>query len=161
PHAFGAAAGDAARLLAIHKPAGAVEALLAYLPGAEEESIDSIRAALTTLAVREGVAEPALVKALENPSPERRISAAAALARCGAKEQREAAGKLLADDEVSVRLPVAQALIPTGDKEAVGVVIDLFMKLPAEQIWQAESLLCSLAEDKAPPSMTGTDEKAR
>jgi HEAT repeat protein len=158
---LGAAAGDAARLLSLHKPPGAVEALLAYLPSAEEESVDAIRAALATLAQRDGKVEPALVKALTDPSPERRIGAAVALARGGPMEQREPVRKLLTDDDLSVRLPVAQALIPTGDKEAVAVVIDLLLKMPAEQVWQAESLLCGLAEDKSPASMTGTDDKTR
>jgi hypothetical protein len=33
--------------------------------------------------------------------------------------------------------------------------------LPPEQVWQAESLLSSLAEDKSPATMSGTDDKAR
>jgi HEAT repeat protein len=161
PRTLGGAVGDAARILSLHRPPGAVEVLLTYLPSAEEESVDAIRAALATLAVRDGKVEPALIKALSDPSPERRIGAAVALARGGPAEQRAPVRKLLADDELSVRLPVAQALIPTGDKEAVGTVIDLLLKLPADQIWQAESLLCGLAEDKSPPSMNGTDDKAR
>jgi hypothetical protein len=69
--------------------------------------------------------------------------------------------KLLEDDAPAVRLPVAEALIHTGDKDAVLVAIDLLVKLPADQAWQAENLLIAIAEDKSPPSMTATDDASR
>jgi HEAT repeat protein len=156
-----AGAGDAARLLALHRPEGAVEALLAFLPSAEDEDIDEIRTALSALATRDGKAHAALVKALADSAPERRVGAAVALARGGPKEERDAVRKLLKDDDPAVRLPVAEALIPGGDKDAVVTVIDLLLKLPPEQVWQAETVLCSLAEDKAPPPLAAFDETSR
>jgi HEAT repeat protein len=157
----GGAAGDAARLLALHKPAGAVEVLLAFLPNAEDEAVDDIRAALTAMAMRDGKAEPALVAALTDKSAQRRIAAGVALARGGPKEQQAAVRKLLGDDDMAVRMPVAEALIHTGDKDAVSVAIDLLVKLPADQAWQAENLLTAIAEDKSPPSLTATDDASR
>jgi HEAT repeat protein len=157
----GAAAGDAARLLALRKPVGAVEVLLAFVPNAEEEAVDDVRASLTILATRDGKADPALVAALADKSPERRIAAGVALARGGPKDQQPAVRKLLQDDAPGVRLPVAEALIHTGDKDTVLVAIDLLVKLPADQAWQAENLLNAIAEDKSPPSMTATDDASR
>jgi hypothetical protein len=53
------------RLLAVRKPAGTVEALLDYVPYAEDETrTDEVRKALTTLALRDGKADPILLHAL-------------------------------------------------------------------------------------------------
>jgi HEAT repeat protein len=161
PRKSGAAAGDAARLLALRRTAGAVEALLAFVPNAEEDAVDEIRAALILLATRDGKADPALIAALTDKSPERRIAAGVALARGGPKDQQPDVRKLLQDDVPGVRLPIAEALIHAGDKDAVSVAIDLLVKLPADQAWQAESLLNAIAEDKSPPSMTATDDASR
>jgi HEAT repeat protein len=161
PRKSGAAAGDAARLLALRRTAGAVEVLLAFVPSAEEEAADEIRAALTALATRDGKADPALVAALADKVPERRIAAGVALARGGPKDQLPAVRKLLQDEVPSARLPVVESLIHNGDKDAVLVAIDLLVKLPADQAWQAENLLTAIAEDKSPPSMTATDDASR
>jgi HEAT repeat protein len=161
PRKSGGAMADAARLLALRKPADAVEVLLAYLPNAEDEAVEDIRAALAAMATRHGKADPALIAALADKSPERRIAAGVALARGGPKEHQAAAHKLLEDDDPSVRLPVAEAFIHKGDKDAVSVAIDLLVKLPADQAWQAENLLNAIAEEKSPPSVTATDDASR
>jgi len=98
---------------------------------------------------------------LADKSLDRRIAAGVALARGGPKDQLPAVRKLLEDDVPGVRLPVAEALIHAGDKDAVLVAIDLLVKLPADQAWQAENLLNAIAEDKSPPSMTATDDASR
>ena len=78
-----AAIGAAVRLLALKRPAGAVEALLDYLPAAEEPVVRDIKAALVILAQRDGKPDPALTKALDDKDALRRKVAAAVLGKDG------------------------------------------------------------------------------
>ncbi len=152
----------ALRLLALRKPAGVVEALLAYLPCAEDESMAAeAQAVLAALAQRDGRPEPVLARALEDPEPLVRGAAAEALARGGGPVGRQAAGKLLRDADAGVRLRAAVALAGAGDREAVPVLIDLIAGLPAERAAQAEDFLREIAGDKAPAPAEGTGEAAR
>lgn len=71
-----------ARTLARKKPAGAIEALLAFLPQAAGYEVErEIRCALVFLARPNGKPDPALVKALEDKDARRRQAAAEALGR--------------------------------------------------------------------------------
>src|SRR5262249_30457291 len=55
----------AVRVLALRNPAGAAEALLAFLPFAEDETVaEETRLALASLAVHDGKPDPAIVAAL-------------------------------------------------------------------------------------------------
>src|SRR5262249_14382642 len=102
----------AARLVALRKPAGAVEVLLGFLPWAEDQRLaEEVQTALTTLAVRDGKVDAALVRALDDPLPARRAVAAEVLADVGTAEQRAAVRKLLTDPDPAVRLAVALALV--------------------------------------------------
>jgi HEAT repeat protein len=149
----------AVRLVALRKPAGAAEALLAYLPFAEEESVATeVRTALTALALREDKPEPALVAALSDTRGVVRSAAAEALAKGGGEGARPAVRKLLADADPQVRLRVGLALAVAGERSAVPVLIDLLAVLPAEQAGAAEDALYQLAADK-PPEMPSADEK--
>src|SRR5262249_33138620 len=63
----------AARLVALRKPAGATEALLAFLPFTADEAVHSeVESALVALAWSNGRPEPALLSALKDPVPVRR-----------------------------------------------------------------------------------------
>src|SRR5262245_37229992 len=67
----------AARLLAQRRPDGAAEALLAYLPCADDEVVvEEVKAALAAVAVRDGKPDPVLVRALQDPNSLRRATAA-------------------------------------------------------------------------------------
>ncbi len=157
-----AVAAAAARLIAVRKPPGAVEVLLAYLPSADDEYVaDAVRGALAANAVRDGKADPALVAALTDKAPVRRAGAAVALARADLADQKPAVRKLLEDPEAAVRLRVGLALAAAKDKDAVPVLIQLLAELPAAQLWPVEDLLYRLAEDKAPAVTAGTDEASR
>jgi HEAT repeat protein len=152
----------AARLVALRKPAGAAEALLAYLPFAEDEGMAvELQAALGVLAARDGKADPALVRALDDPLPARRTAAAEALSRVAGPDERPALRKLLRDADATVRLRVALALTSVKDKDAVPVLIDLLAELPAGQEWQAQEPLFLLAGDKAPKDAPGADAESR
>jgi HEAT repeat protein len=151
----------AARLIAVRKPAGAVEALLSYLPHADDEGIaEAVRSALAALAVPDGKPDPALVAALADKVPARRAGAAVALCRAAA-EQRPAVKKLLQDGDPTVRLRAGFALAVTGDKEALPVLIDVLADLPPAQTVSARDLLSRLAEEKSPALPPGTDEASR
>jgi HEAT repeat protein len=151
----------AARLLAMRRPAGAAEAILAYLPSAEDDVIaGDLRSALAAVAVKDGKADPALVKALADKLPLRRAAAAEALAFAGV--EREAVRKLLKDEDPSVKLRVAIALTASQDKETVPALIALITELPLNLSGQAEDHLRLLAAEYSPPALTeGDDAPAR
>jgi HEAT repeat protein len=158
----GSVVAAAARLIGRRKPEGAAEVLLAYLPNADAEGVaEEVRNALAAVALRDGKADPALVTALGDKLPLKRVAAAVALARAGAKEQLPAVRKLLRDSEAAVRLRVALALAEARDKEAVPVLIDLLAELPARQAFEAEDVLHALAGDAAPDAGLGESETAR
>jgi HEAT repeat protein len=141
--------GAALRLLALRRPQGAAESLLAYLPFAEEENLSEAQSALALLAVRDGKPEPALLRALADTQPVIRAAAGEALAQAGDAGARPAVRKLLADADVTVRIRVALALA-SRDAQAVEVLIGLIAALPAEQAWQVHDFLTPLAGDLAP-----------
>jgi hypothetical protein len=152
----------AARLVAVRKPAGAAEVLLAYLPFADDESVvDEVRLALTAVAVRDGKPEPALLKALDDRNALKRATAAEALCRSGAAGQRPALRKLLDDPEPVVRLRVALCLVALKDRASVPVLIALLGDLPTHQLWQVEDILYLLAGDQAPQVALGSDPASR
>jgi hypothetical protein len=152
----------AARLVAIRKPAGAVEVLLAYLPFADDESVvDEVRAALTAVAVRDGKPDPALVAALTDRNILKRVTAAEALCRSGAAGQRPALRKLLDDPEPVVRMRVALCLVALKERATVPVLIALLGELPMNQLWPVEDVLYQLAGDQAPQVALGNDSASR
>jgi hypothetical protein len=155
----------AARALARLKPKGATEVLLAYLPFAEDETVaDELRTALASVGVREGKAEPVLVKALADKMPEKRAAAAEALCRAEVKVEFPAVHKLLKDDEPKVRLRAALGLVPHKDKDAVSTLITLLAEVkldPDKEACDAENLLFQLAGENAPEVELGKDAAAR
>src|SRR5262245_49831785 len=150
----------AVRLLALRKPDGAAEALLAVLPSTGDENlVDEIQTALANLAKRDAKVVPALVRALEEKLPIRRLAAGVAIASIA--EQRPAARKLLRDPDPEVRLRVALALAASKDKEAIPVLIDILAELPRDQADPALDALLQIAGDKAPEPVAGADDKSR
>jgi hypothetical protein len=150
------------RLLAVRKPAGIVEALLAYVPCTEDESqMEEVRKALIALALRDGKPDPLLVRALSAGQTQVRVMAIQALAKGGGIEGRAAVRKLLKDDAPLVRLRVALALAQAKERDAVPVLIDLLTVLPDERVGEVESALYQLAGDSAPKASTGTEPAER
>ncbi len=152
----------ALRLLAVRKPADAVEALFAYLPHAEDETrAEEVAKSLTVLARREGELNPALVHALTDPGPDIRATAAEALASGGGAAGRAEVRKLLSDTSPSVRLRAALALARKKERDSVPVLIDLLTLLPADQVGRAEDALHQLAGDTAPQAFAGDKPEER
>jgi hypothetical protein len=149
----------AARLIKVRKPDGAVEALLAYIPCADDENVaEEVRGALASLALKDGKVDPLVLAALDDASAARRAAAGVALAR-GGEENRLAVKKLLADKDPMVRLRIGLALLALKDKDAVPVLIDLLGKLPREDFWPIEEMLYRIAQDKAPVVNADDDPK--
>src|SRR5262249_5591516 len=122
----------APRVVAVRKPAGAAETILAYLPFIEDETTaDEIQTALNALAAIDGKSDPALVAALTDRVRARRAAAAVALCHSPTAEALPAVRKLLKDPEAPVRLQVALALAGAREREAVPVLIALLSELPA------------------------------
>jgi HEAT repeat protein len=141
----------AIRLLAVRKPAGAVETLLAYLPYADDETrAEEVSRSLALLALREGKPDPALLRALRDAKPEIRAVAVEALVRGGGADGRAEARKLLQDAVPSVRLRAALALAMAREGEGVPVLIDLLTVLSPEQVGLVEEALSQLAGDTGP-----------
>ncbi len=146
----------ALRLLAMRKPAGAVEALLAYLPNAEQDArTEEVRHALGRLALKDGKLDPHLRRALADAQPLMRASAARAMIEGGGADGRDAGRKLLTDEAPLVRLHVALALARAGEREAVPVLIDLLAVLSGDLRDLAEDSLYPLAGDSAPEVAAG------
>ncbi len=92
------------RILAIRKPAGTAEVLLAYLPSAPDETVaKEVQAALKSVAFQEGKPAKALLDALKDNDPKRRAAAKA----------------ILGADERNVRAPAGQRLSLAGLKRAM------------------------------------------
>jgi hypothetical protein len=152
----------AARLLAACKPEGASEALLAFVPSIEDDSVaEEVQAALVALAVHDGKPDKNLLEALDDPVPARRSAAVEALSQAGLAKQRPEMRKLLHDPDLLVRQRTACALASAQEKEAIPVLIDLLAQLPAARGRQVEALLLQLAGDQAPPAAQGLDDASR
>ncbi len=150
------------RLIGFRKPAGSAEALLAFLPFAEDEgTAEEVQDALNALAVRDGQPDPVLVKALHDKNPQWRAAAAEALCQPGLVEQQVEVRKLLQDPVATVRMRAALALAGLCDRDAIPVLIASIGDLQPEQSAPAEEFLTHLAGDKTPAGVTGADEAAR
>jgi HEAT repeat protein len=146
----------AVRLLGVRKPAGSVEALLEYLPYAEDETRSGeVHQALLALARSEGRPHPALLHALADPRPAVRSAAAEALVHGAGSAGRSAVRRLLHNDAPAVRLRVALALAKALERDSVPVLIDLLTELPPGQVGEVEAALYQLAGDAAPAASAG------
>lgn len=155
-------AAAASRVLVVFKPVGAADALLGYLPHADNDAlVEEIVQALTTVAMREGKPEPALLKALEDPAATRRAAAARVLCQAGAVEHRPAVRRLLQDPKPAVRLQAGLALARANDGEAIPVLIALLAELAPEQAKPVEEYLTQLAGEWTLNVPAGADSLSR
>ncbi len=156
---------SAARLIAQRRPRGTAEALLDFVPFAEDEGVvEEIRLALAAVAHPDGKPDPALLKALRDQSPIRRALAIDTLCQNGvtaAIQEMVPLRKLLQDPKPSVRLRAALALARARDAQAVAALITLLGELPLEQAGQAEEFLLELAAEQAPKTALGENDTSR
>jgi HEAT repeat protein len=142
----------AGRLLALRRPAGSLETLLAYLPCADSDEAEAgLAALLPDLGIHDGKPDPALVAALGDKVAVRRAAAAEALCSGKAVEHFPAVRKLLTDSDADVRLRSAVALSAIHDKEAIPTLIDLLATHPSvARATDVEDILLRLAGENAP-----------
>jgi hypothetical protein len=152
----------AARQLVRHKPPEAVAVLLAYLPNADDESVqDEVLAALTILGKEES-RQAVLQSGLRDPVAIRRAAAGFVLGRTDDGKVRDEVRKLLKDPEVQVRLRAAQGLLAGRDSAAVTALIELLAAPALDITWQAEDLLLRVAgETEGIPVLESTKGSSR
>ena len=151
------------RLIGVRRPAGTVEALLDYLPYADDVPVlEAVGTTLGQLAYADGTAHPALVRAIESDIPLLRATAAEALTRPDHPETRPVIAKRLTDASRPVRQRAALALARVEDVNAIPVLIDLMGDLTKAERPAVEEALRSIAGETVPKSLpTGDDEKDR
>lgn len=151
----------ALRLLSLHKPAGADQALLEYVAWAEaDEPSEDVLAALLAVGLKDAAPTPAVRTALADRSPASRAAAAYVIGKAG-REHRKLLVSLLADSSSLVRYHAAAALFIAGDKQAAPVLVDLLADDSYLLALRAEGLLLVAAGDSAPAVILGGDAKAR
>ncbi len=158
--------GAAARLLALRKPAGALEALLDFVPFADNEEMSAdVQKALAALAVPDRnsakLLAPVLLRALDDRLAVKRLAAAQAILDAGILEHRPAVRKLLRDADPQVRLRLALALAARRDREAIPILIDSLADEPSELNGEAEEILYRLAGDRPPRIELAGDQAGR
>ncbi|MFO0877307.1 MAG: HEAT repeat domain-containing protein [Gemmataceae bacterium] len=152
----------AARLLAQRRPATSAEVLLGYLPFAEDETtFQEVELALVQVALRDGKPDPALIKALKDPLPIRRGTAAQVICQAGGQAYHDQVRPLLRDGRPSVRLRAALGLVGAYDAEAIPVLIELLGDLQPRLRQQAEEYLTQLAGEWAVSGPRGNDQMSR
>lgn len=113
----------ALRLLAVRKPAGTAEVLLAYLTSApDENTAREVRAALADVAVRDGKPDPLLLRALEDKDPVRRAAATEALGRDGKSAQERPVRKFF---PTGLKLPMKMITNRGGKKYGEAEILDM------------------------------------
>jgi HEAT repeat protein len=135
---------------------GAAEQLLALLPVVDWEIQDEIFHSLRQVALRGGQLEPALLEALQDPSPLRRAAAALTVALTGDDAARVRVRQLVADKDAEVRLRAAQGLLAVHDAASLPVLIALLNEPAVELSWSAEELLHWVAGTTAPKEVVGS-----
>lgn len=160
----GSAAADAAavRILAIRKPEGTAEVLMAFAASSlNPVVVEETYVALTSIALTEGKPDKVLLAGLTDKEPLKRAAAGVALCRSGSADALPAVRDLLKDGDAAVRFQVGLALVAAREKPALPVLIDLLAQLPRPQAWQVEDLLIRLAGEQRPAVPVGGDEAGR
>ena len=141
----------ASRVLAERRPAGATEALLSYLPFADESWVEEeIRHSLKQLAAADAKALSRIEKALTDPADQCRAAAAWILGASSDPEWRRQVVPLLTDKSGEVRFLAASSLFYAREPAAVPALIGLLAADSADLAWRSEDLLFRLAGDNGP-----------
>ena len=151
-----------ARLVALRKPPGAAEAILAYLPGQDDDALrEELQTALAAVAHSNGEANPDVLKALTDNSPIRRIAAARALCSVQKLDHLDEVRQLHQDDDPAVRLAVALALAEARDPGALPVLAAFIAQAPIDLAAQAEEFLSRVAGEVGPKDLPEGDANRR
>lgn len=150
------------RLIALRKPAGAADAILAYLPFVDDDSMfEELQTALNTVAYVGKKASPTILKALADKAPARRLAAGVALCAGPYPDYLPQLRKVLADKDPNVRGKVALALATAGEKEAVPALIRVVADGTGDTTAAAEEYLVKLARDAGPKDLPEGDDNRK
>jgi HEAT repeat protein len=152
------------RMLALRRPAGVIEAILAYLPFNEEDGlIEEFILALEQIARLQPTNRKLLIAALDDSFLPRRMVALEALGRLPNLESLAPIRRCLEDREVSVRLRAALALLRHRERAAVPVLLaQVSTVVTSEDERLLDDFLNRLCEGLPRPTLTsGNSEEAR
>ena len=137
-------------------PVDAAAALLGFLPAADDRAVAAeVRQGLEKLAVRDGVADPAVVAALTDVAAVRRAAAAVSLLRAPALLPKLLAAAVVeADPDTRFQMLFGLATV-ARHKPAVAPLVELLAKVSRGRQWQAEDFLLQLAGTAAPATPFG------
>jgi HEAT repeat protein len=142
------------RLLTLRRPSGLMEAILGYLPFADDDTTRAdAQLTLNNLAALQEHADPLLLRHLEDRAPLRRAAAAQALLQCVDVQPRPTIRKLLADPDIAVRIQVGLALAAQRDREAIPVLISALADATEQQSNEIEEYLRWLSADHGPADL--------
>jgi HEAT repeat protein len=145
--------------------APALQALLSYVPFADDDSVvEETLQGLCLLSVRETALDPLIPAAVQDPLPARRAAAAFVLGRVGNAGHCLAARKLLGDPDANVRFRSALGLLTAGDKQAVpALIISLLSEKDQARVWAVEEALHRIAGEEGPalPDNASAEERAK
>src|SRR5260370_4072832 len=162
---FATLTGAAARLLAVRRPDGAAEVLLAYLPFADwDAGGDNLLESLQVVGLKGKAPKlapvPAVEDAVKDKDARRRAAASHVLGHADPSHRNPLTG-LLADPDTLVRYHAAAALLRTRHKNAIPALITLLEDAPLPLAWRAEDWLARLAGEKAPALAGDPNEPAQ
>jgi hypothetical protein len=122
-HKSGETVAAAVRLVALRKPEGAAEVLLAYVGRTtDEELAREVQSALAAVAMRDGKPDRVLEQALEDKDPRRRAAATAALGRDGGAWAKQPGRRQYLD---SAKFPMKSVTYSEGKKLMETEVLDV------------------------------------
>jgi hypothetical protein len=114
---------SALRLVALRRPAGAAEVLLALAPSLTDEAdVRELHGALAAVALRDGKPDRAVEKALDDKDPARRAAAAAALGKDGGAFEKQPGRRLFV---TGLKRPMKTTHYQDGEKQVVLEVIEV------------------------------------
>jgi len=147
------------RLIALVRPANAIEIILAYIPSCHDENIQEHLAELLGFyLVDQNTIAASLVVASTSSIEEIKTFAGRVLAQSSNGEAQKICTTLLSDSSPRVRFEVARELIKNQNKAAIPVLIELLTKAPGEKAEAIDQILRAIAKDKSPESKN--DSKA-
>jgi HEAT repeat protein len=144
------------------KPPDAVAVLIAYVPFAEDVSVeDEALAVLAKIALVDGKPHTTVREAAGERSAARRGAAGYVLARSTADADRAIARRLLGDDDPWVQFRAAEGFFSGRNNEAIPALINLLTAGKEEVAWRAEELLQRVAGENSPSAPTDGKPGAR
>ena len=152
----------APHLLALRNPEGTLATLLAYLPLIDDPDMaQKVVDLIAKVGWRGEQPDPILTRALSDPIPLRRETAALVYLRHPDPTHLASVQKLLEDPDMSVRWHIGKALVEHGDRTVMPGLIGLLTQLSLDEAGEVEDFLSVLAGDKSPKAALTAEPMVR